>query len=90
MHKHSESDAAQSDSVGMGMWRESRENSDDGNTLNVDVCSRVCKVESEWECLNYGVLKNRSYCAKKDNGSSGFCGDGVVNGNEQCDDGGSI
>ena len=35
------------------------ENSDDGNTLNGDVCSSVCKVESGWECLNYGSEKQR-------------------------------
>ena len=63
------------------------ESCDDGNSASADGCSSVCKVESGWECRVYSPTENRSYCAKKENGGSGFCGDGVVNGNEQCDDG---
>ena len=63
------------------------ESCDDGNVANGDGCSSACKVESGWDCRSYGLLNSRSFCARKGNGSAGYCGDGVVDGNEQCDDG---
>jgi cysteine-rich repeat protein len=54
---------------------------DDGNTLEGDGCSSVCKVESGWECGTYSPLESKSYCRRIINSNS-YCGDGVVQGSE--------
>lgn len=65
---------------------EGAETCDDGNTLDGDGCSSRCKTESGWDCKSYSPLEKRSYCKKLINGNS-YCGDGVIQGNEECDDG---
>ena len=65
---------------------EGPEGCDDGNNVAADGCSSGCKVESGWDCKVYSPLENKSYCSRQINENS-FCGDGVVQGTEQCDDG---
>ena len=66
---------------------EGAEGCDDGNSVNGDGCSSGCKTEDGWECKSYSSpLEKRSYCRRLINGDS-FCGDGVIQGTEECDDG---
>ena len=58
------------------------EDCDDGNKIEGDGCNRACKIESGWSCTVYGVTEGISYCSR-----SGYCGNGVVEGLEACDDG---
>lgn len=51
------------------------EDCDDGNKLNGDGCSNLCKVESGWDCRIYDWSIKRSFCSKR---SYGYCGNGVV------------
>lgn len=52
---------------------EGTEACDDGNTDASDGCSTTCTVEAGWECAGH-------YCFAK------LCGDGIVAGNEECED----
>ena len=36
---------------GDGILIKSRENCDDGNQLNGDGCSSICKIEKGWSCI---------------------------------------
>ena len=63
------------------------ESCDDGNKVNGDGCSNVCKVENGWVCSSYSPENNTSFCAKIVNKDAGYCSNGIVDGNEQCDDG---
>ena len=59
------------------------EGCDDGNTHSGDGCSSTCTVEPGWVChagSGSGTDGSASVC-------SDSCGDGVVTGGEQCDDG---
>ena len=49
---------------------------DDGNKVSGDGCSSTCSVEPGWQCPTPGA-----HCIAKK------CGDGIMAGNEQCDDG---
>jgi len=56
---------------------ERSEQCDDGNTTNGDGCSRLCQIESNWDCPTAG--KPCKYV--------GNCGSGVLTSNKACDDG---
>lgn len=62
------------------------ETCDDGNIINGDGCSSICKIENGWSFKIYSLIENKSYCNRQVNSDS-FCGNGVVEGNEECDDG---
>lgn len=53
------------------------EECDDGNTDNDDGCSDECVLEDGFECE---IVEDASVCVPT------ICGDGVVNGDEECDD----
>jgi cysteine-rich repeat protein len=81
--------------------KEGTEECDDGNTLSGDGCSSTCKseahvcgnsiVEPPWEeCDPPGNLNPKGEKCNADcslGGGDPFCGDAVVQGAEQCDDG---
>lgn len=56
---------------------------DDGNKVSADGCSSSCKPESGWNCQTPAT--GATFCVK--NLGVGFCGNGLVEGGEQCDDG---
>jgi len=59
---------------------------DDGNTVGGDGCSADCSmVEAGWTCPNVGG--NGGPCVKA---PANTCGDGIVAGVEQCDDGNTV
>ncbi len=62
------------------------EECDDGNTADGDGCSSECKVEIGYQCTG------GSYKSSASDTCSVFsqCGDGIVSGTEECDDGNVI
>ncbi|MBO5985740.1 MAG: DUF4215 domain-containing protein, partial [Lachnospiraceae bacterium] len=50
----------------------------DGDNDNGDGCSSTCKIETGWHCE---TISGTSVCAK------GSCGNGIIDGGEECDDG---
>lgn len=56
------------------------EECDDGNSAINDGCDDSCHIESGWSCRN-GNSVNRDTCFKA------VCGDGLTQGNEECDGG---
>ncbi len=63
------------DLCGNGVLDLPQETCDDGNANSGDGCSATCQVETGWQCPIPG-----SACTT-------ICGDGVVAGHEQCDEG---
>ena len=59
---------------------ERNEDCDDGNTLSGDGCSRICQVESNYQCKEPGQPCEN--LAK--------CGNGFLTSNETCDDGNTV
>ncbi len=59
---------------------ERNESCDDGNTVSGDGCSRICQVESNWDCPEEG--KPCENLAK--------CGNGHLTSDETCDDGNTL
>jgi fibro-slime domain-containing protein len=55
---------------------------DDGNTTSGDGCSSTCTVEAGYTCPNVGGSGGPCVKAKPNT-----CGDGILGGTEQCDDG---
>lgn len=61
---------------------EGTEQCDDGNTINTDACTNICTKStisdshSWWSGGSWRIVRKVKYC-----------GDGVLNGDEQCDDG---
>ena len=55
---------------------------DDGNTADDDGCSSACAVEDGWKCEEAGQP-----CTKDDDPQDAVCGNGIIGGEEQCDDG---
>ena len=69
------------DICGNGLRNTLAEECDDGNLIDGDGCSSVCKIEEElgWKCSG-GGLKSRDNCFT-------ICGDGfLVQSLEECDD----
>lgn len=60
---------------------ETGEACDDGNVLTGDGCGIQCQVEEGWDCIG-----SPSSCAPVST-TEPVCGDGVVEGDEACDDG---
>jgi large repetitive protein len=68
---------------------------DDGNATGGDGCSRACQVEPGYICRAPGEPCKPVPCAGTDGAapcdaglpSVSVCGDGIVSGNEECDDG---
>ena len=58
---------------------------DDGNSASGDGCSQNCMVENGWSCRILSKIQNRSYCVSVAGVS--YCGNGIVENNETCDDG---
>jgi cysteine-rich repeat protein len=72
------------------------ETCDDGNTQGRDGCSRVCQIEGYICKSPEGKFCQPSACAEVDGGTAPcnlvlptvpICGDGIVSGDEECDDG---
>jgi fibro-slime domain-containing protein len=59
---------------------ERNEGCDDGNTTSGDGCSRICQVESNWNCPKEGQPCEN--LAK--------CGNGILTSDETCDDGNTL
>ncbi|HEX7508036.1 MAG TPA: DUF4215 domain-containing protein [Polyangia bacterium] len=59
---------------------ERNEGCDDGNTISGDGCSRICQVESNWNCPKEGEPCEN--LAK--------CGNSILTSDETCDDGNTI
>ena len=67
---------------------EGAESCDDGNTRSGDGCSNICLVEPGWECSAGVCSPSASAGGRLDGGAQVlFCGDGIVSGDEECDDG---
>ena len=64
-----------------------RETCDDGNLVDGDGCSRMCRTELGWDCAGGVCLQNPAMDGGLDSGGPLFCGDGIVSGTEECDDG---
>ena len=64
--------------------RDPGEQCDDGNTVGGDGCSPLCQVEQNFTCNTPAIqtVPPHDVCV-----SNVVCGDGHVDGNEQCDDG---
>ncbi len=60
------------------------EECDDGNTVASDGCSPTCQLEPGFACVTLATTTPNSVCHKT------VCGDGKVEGFEQCDDGNLI
>jgi cysteine-rich repeat protein len=58
------------------------ESCDDGNFYNGDGCSAHCLTEPGWDCTGAACVPVGALDAGVDGAS---CGDGVVNGSEECD-----
>ena len=58
------------------------EQCDDGNTMSGDGCSSTCQVEPGYVCPNHNGVGGA--CVKL---PAPVCGDGMLEGTEQCDDG---
>jgi cysteine-rich repeat protein len=56
---------------------EAGETCDDGNATASDGCSATCQLEAGWTCPQPGAAWEKNE----------YCGDGVLNGTEGCDDG---
>jgi cysteine-rich repeat protein len=70
-------------------WLDPGEDCDDGNSASGDGCSEFCLTEDCWNCTS-GVCQPRP--SSVDGGSchglpGGFCGDGILQGAEECDAG---
>ncbi len=63
---------------GDGVIQPSNEQCDDGDTTDGDGCSSTCKLEANFTCV---TKEGKSYC------SPILCGNGVLDENEECDDG---
>ncbi len=73
------------------------ESCDDGNARGGDGCSRACQIEPGYVCREAGKPCERVPCGSPgadgavpcDGGapSAAVCGDGIVSGEEECDDG---
>jgi len=59
---------------------ERSEQCDDGNTTSGDGCSRICQIETNWDCPTEG--QPCKYV--------GNCGSGVLTSNKVCDDGNTV
>jgi cysteine-rich repeat protein len=57
------------------------EECDDGNTLGKDGCSKDCTIEEGYRCFPHPTVEGKDKCELL------TCGDGVVSGDEECDDG---
>ena len=62
--------------------KSSDEACDDGNTEDGDGCSSDCKVEDGWRCPTPGES-----CVERTGDEEAVCGDGLLDGEETCDDG---
>ena len=62
------------------------EECDDGNVLSSDGCNSDCKVEIGFQCIG-GSYNNSAVdiCS-----AFSLCGDGVISGAEECDDGNNV
>jgi fibro-slime domain-containing protein len=59
---------------------ERNEDCDDGNTISGDGCSRICQVESNYQCKEQG----------KPCENLAQCGNGILTSDEICDDGNTV
>jgi len=81
---------------------EAGEQCDDGNTTNGDGCSSACTIEASGCCISEGVCFAASSCNGTPGGTfvpggtcinntctppGAVCGNGIVEGTEECDDG---
>lgn len=66
--------------------RDPGEKCDDGNRLSGDGCSSSCITESGWICLE-GIPCNSMVFCLSPLIILAVCGDGIIRGNEVCDDG---
>ena len=66
---------------GDGVLAVGMETCDDGNTVDDDACTNLCRSPNPTDTLIH--LARTAFTA----GSIGFCGDGIRNGFESCDDG---
>jgi cysteine-rich repeat protein len=74
-------------SCGNSVW-EIMEECDDGNRNNTDGCDENCRIKPGWSCLPGPVYSNwASSHAQNTTCHLIQCGDGVLEGIEQCDDG---
>ena len=58
------------------------EQCDDKNTDNLDGCNDKCQIEDGWTCVDADCTQLQP----EENKPKPVCGNGVVEGNEQCDD----
>jgi cysteine-rich repeat protein len=65
------------------------EECDDGNVQDGDGCSSTCLTEPGWDCSSGTCLPVTSAGGTDAKGEYRRCGDGIVSGAEECDDGAS-
>jgi cysteine-rich repeat protein len=63
------------------------ENCDDGNSSSEDGCSANCLTEPGWDCTSGVCVRISSGDAGQAAGGYLTCGDGIISGAEECDDG---
>jgi cysteine-rich repeat protein len=63
------------------------ETCDDGNTLDGDGCSSICLIEPGWDCGGGACVPLASVDGGQGLQPHFYCGDGIISGAEECDDG---
>ncbi len=63
------------------------ESCDDGNTASGDGCSSTCLTEPGWDCSGGVCVLVSGDGGQTLDGGFHYCGDGIVSGAEECDDG---
>lgn len=64
-----------------------RETCDDGNTQSGDGCSNICLTEPGWDCSGGTCVRSSFDGGLEPDGRQAVCGDGIMSGAEECDDG---
>jgi len=64
------------------------ETCDDGNTVAGDGCSSICLTEPGWDCSSGACVRLSPVDGGSETGAVVlYCGDGILSGAEECDDG---
>jgi cysteine-rich repeat protein len=63
------------------------EECDDSNLFNNDGCSAICTIEQNWSCVGFPSICTATNTSNNSNSTpTDYCGDGLINATETCDD----